>query len=110
VVLTCCNPEQADRVTALMAFSGHGPIKYYPVTSVCMPMAYPHVTGKPLISFISRHGRELFQINIPSSNLFVSAPYEHFRKAVESIPYSGYGTAEPGRLTIKTMYDLLGRD
>jgi uncharacterized protein (DUF169 family) len=110
VVLTCCNPEQADRITALIAFSGYGPIKHYPANSVCMPMAYPYVTGKSLISFLSRHGREIFKLKIPSSNLFVSIPSNDFGEAVENIPHSGYGTAKSKKLTIKIMYDLMDQE
>lgn len=110
VVLTCCNPEQADRITGLIAFTGHGPIKYYPVNSACMPMAYPYVTGKSIISFLSRHSREMFKLKIPSSHLFVSAPYNDLRKAEENIPHSGYGTAKSKKLTIKIMYDMINRE
>lgn len=107
VVLICCNPEQADRITGLIAFSGHGPIRHYPATSICMHIAYPYVTGKSIISFLSQHGREMFKLKIPSSNLFVSVPYNDLRKAVENIPHSGYGIAETKKLTIKTMYEML---
>ena len=107
VVLICCNPEQADRITGLIAFSGHGPIKHYPANNTCMSIAYPYVTGKPIISFISQHSREMFKVKIPSSNLFVSVTYNDIKKAVENIPHSGYGIAETKKLTIKTMYEML---
>ena len=107
VVLLCCNPAQADRITGLLAFTGLGPIKYYPANSICMTVAYPHVTGKPTISFLSQHGREMFGLKIPPGNLLVSVPYGLLRKSVENIPYSGYGTAETKKLTIKTMNDML---
>ena len=107
VVLICCNPDQADRITGLLAFTGHSPIKYYPANSICMPIAYPYVTGKPTISFLSQHGREMFGLKIPSNNLFISVPYNDIQKSVANIPRSGYGTAETKKLTIKTMYDML---
>jgi len=110
VVLTCCNPEQADRITGLLAFSGYSPIKFYPANSACMPMAYPYVTGKPIISFFSQHCREIFKINIPSSHLFVSTPYNDLQKAVENIPHSGYGSAKTIKLTMKIMYDMIGQE
>jgi len=109
VVLICCNPEQADRITGLIAFTGRSPIKYYPANSACMPMAYPYVTGKPILSFFSWHSREIFKARIPSSSLFVSVPYHELRKAVKDIPHSGYGTANTRKLTIKKMYDMIGQ-
>jgi uncharacterized protein (DUF169 family) len=107
VVLIVCNPEQADRITGLVAFSGHGPIMHFPANNTCMSIAYPYVTGKPIISFISRHSREMFKLKIPSDKLFVSLPYYELTKAVENIPRSGYGVAETGKLTIKTMNEML---
>jgi hypothetical protein len=74
-----------------------------------MPLAYPYVTGKPTISFLSQHAREMFGVKIPSSNLFVSIPYHALRKSVENITKSGYGTAETKKLTLKSMYDMLGQ-
>ncbi len=86
VVLLCCNPKQADRITGLIAFTGYGPIKYYPANSTCMPMAYPYITGKPIISFFSQHSHEMFKLNIPSSSLFVIAPYHDLRKPWRTSP------------------------
>jgi uncharacterized protein (DUF169 family) len=106
-VLICCNPEQADRITGLIAFSGYGPVKHYPASSICMHIAYPYVTGKSIISFFSQHGREMFKLKIPSGNLFVSIPYSNLCRAVENIPHSGYGIARTRKLTIKTMYEML---
>ena len=107
VVLICCNPNQADKLTGLLAFTGHGPIKYFPANSTCMPLAYPYVTGKPTISFLSQHSREMFGLKIPPSNLFVSIPYHTLQKSIAIITKSGYGTAETKKLTIKTMYEML---
>lgn len=107
VVLICCNPNQADKITGLLAFTGHGPIKYFPANSSCMPLAYPYITGKPTISFFSQHSREMFGLKIPSNNLFVSVPYNALLKAVANITHSGYGTAETKKLTIKTMHEML---
>ncbi|MBN2076727.1 MAG: DUF169 domain-containing protein [Dehalococcoidales bacterium] len=107
VVLICCDPDQADKITGLLAFTGHGPIKYYPANSICMPVAYPYVTGKTTISFLSQHAREMFGLKIPTGNLFVSVAYKDLRKALGPIPHSGYGTAETRKLTIKIMNDML---
>lgn len=94
VVIVFCNPEQADRVTGLIAYSSYEPMLFYPVSNVCFAMAIPVVTGKTHISFLSRHTREIHHLKIPSSELFVSTPYKDFEKAVQNIPNSGYGTAK----------------
>ena len=73
-------------------------------------MAYPYVTGKPILSFLSQHSHEMFKLNIPSSSLFVIAPYYDLRKAVENIPNSGYGSAKTKKLTMKIMYDMIGQE
>jgi uncharacterized protein (DUF169 family) len=108
-VLICCNPEQADRITGLIAFSGHGPIMHYPATNTCMAIAYPYMTGKPIIAFISQHSREIFKIKVSSSDLFISVPYNDLLKVIEHIPHSGYGIAETRKLTIKNMYEMLNK-
>ena len=107
VALICCNAEQADRITGLIAFSGHGPINHYPASNTCMSIAYSYVTGKPLISFVSRHSRELFKVKIPAGDLFVSLPYKDLQKAIADIPHSGYGIAKTRKLTIKAMKEIL---
>ena len=94
VVIVFCKPEQADRVTGLIAYSGYEPMLFYPVSNICFAMTIPVVTEKTNISFPSRHAREIFHLKIPPSELFVSAPYKDFEKAVQNIPNSGYGTAK----------------
>ncbi len=93
-VLVFCNPEQADRVTALIAFPGYEPMLSFPVSNVCFNVAVPIVTGKTHVSFISRHSREIYHIKVPHSELFVSTPYKDFENAIQNIPNSGYGTAK----------------
>lgn len=93
-VLVLCNPEQADRVTGLIAYPGYEPMIYYPVSNVCFNVAVPVVTGKTHVSFVSRHSREIYHIKVPHSELFISAPYKDFENAVQNIPNSGYGTAK----------------
>lgn len=94
VVIIFCKPEQADRVTGLIAYSGYEPMLFYPVSNLCFAMTIPIITGKTHISFLCRHAREIFHLKIPSSELFVSAPYKDLEKAVQNIPNSGYGTAK----------------
>ena len=93
-VIIFCNPEQADRVTGLIAYSGYEPMLFYPVNNVCFYLAIPVVTGKTHLSFLSRHVREIYHLKVPSSELFICAPYKDFEKAVQNIPHSGYGTAK----------------
>lgn len=94
IVLVFCNPEQADRVTGLIAFSGYEPMTFFPVGNVCSAVANRLVTGKTDISFVSRHARELRKLRTSHNELFVSIPYADFEAAVKAIPNSGYGEAK----------------
>ena len=94
VVLVFCNPEQADRVAGLIAFSGTEPMTFFPAGNVCSAIANPLVTGKTDISFLSRHARELRKLKTSHNELFLSIPYRDFEAAIKAIPNSGYGVAK----------------
>lgn len=107
-VLVFCNPEQADRLTGLIAYQGHKPMPLYPANSFCFSSVVPKVTGKTTISLISRHSREMFDLKIPSSELYVSMPYHELQNAVDNIDNSGYGRGKTKHLDIRTMNELVG--
>jgi len=94
IVLVFSNPEQADRVAGLIAFSSTEPMTFFPAGNVCSAIADPLATGKTDVSFLSRHARELRKLKTSHNELFLSIPYADFEAAVNAIPNSGYGAAK----------------
>jgi uncharacterized protein (DUF169 family) len=95
IVLVFGNPEQADRVAGLIAFSGcEVPLNFFPATNLCSVITNPLTTGKTDISPIARHARETRKLKTSHNELLISTPYANFEAAVKVIPNSGYGTVK----------------
>lgn len=92
LVFLFVNPAQADRVLGLASFKGAKPFLYYPASNICSIVTNTLAKGKPEINFISAFERRAREWS--PDELIVALPFKDFEVAVESIPYSGFGTAQ----------------
>jgi uncharacterized protein (DUF169 family) len=91
-VILFVNPAQADRVLGLASFRGAEPFMYYPVCTICSTITNTLAKGGPEINFVSTFERRSGKWS--SNELIITLPWKDFETAVESIPNSGFGTAQ----------------
>jgi uncharacterized protein (DUF169 family) len=90
LVILFANPAQADRILGLASFKGAEPFMYYPVSNICSTITNVLAKGMPEINFVSAFERRTHKWS--QNELIVALPLKVFEIAVESIPYSGFGT------------------
>lgn len=90
LVILFANPAQADRILGLASFKGAEPFMYYPVSNICSTITNVLAKGMPEINFVSAFERRTHKWS--QNELIVALPLKGFEIAVESIPYSGFGT------------------
>jgi len=92
LVILFVNPAQADRVLGLASFKGAEPFMYYPVSNICSTITNTLAKGRPEINFVSTFERRRHEWS--PNELIIALSLKDFKIAVESLPYSGYGTAQ----------------
>jgi len=91
-VVLFVNPAQADRVLGLASFRGAKPFMYYPVSTICSTITNTLAKRRPEINFVSAFERQRHKWS--PNELIVALPWKDFETVVESIPRSGFGTAQ----------------
>lgn len=92
LVILFVNPAQADRILGLASFKGAEPFMYYPVSNICSTITNTLAKGKSEINFVSAFERRAHKWS--PNELIVALPLKDFEIAMESIPHSGFGTAQ----------------
>lgn len=92
LVILFVNPAQADRLLGLASFKGAEPFIYYPASNICSTITNALAKERPEINFVSIFERRARGWS--PNELIVALPLKDFEIAVESIPHSGFGTAQ----------------
>jgi uncharacterized protein (DUF169 family) len=92
LVILFVNAAQADRILGLASFKGAEPFMYYPASNICSAITNTLAKRRPEINFISTFERRAHKWS--PNELMIALPWKDFETAVESIPRSGYGTAQ----------------